>query len=138
MHLPLWLPDHALLAWDDGQFNPPKFLAPCALSVQNIPMTRRGYFVRLAISLAIDLFDTLLGRLPIFGTVTEGIGSVVLYFLWGPAGLAYLWELADVTDQLDGFIPTATLMGLYVGSRNGMLTGKAKTDSPNADSHVQR
>lgn len=97
-------------------------------------MTRRGYFIRLAISLAIDLFDTLLGRLPIFGTVTEGVGSVVLYFLWGPVGLAYLWELADITDQIDGFIPTATLIGLYVGWRNGMLTGKAKSDS----SPVQR
>lgn len=92
-------------------------------------MTRRDYFIRLAISLAIDVFDTLLGRIPIFGTVTDGIGAFVLYMLWGRAGLAYLWELADITDQFDGFIPTATLIGLYVGWRNGMLTGKAKPDS---------
>ena len=97
-------------------------------------MTRRGYFIRLAISLVIDIFDTLLGRIPIFGTVTDGVGTAVLYFLWGPAGLANLWELADITDQIDGFIPTATLIGLYVGWRNGMLFGKPQTNSEKSDS----
>ena len=92
-------------------------------------MTRRGYFIRLAISLAIDLFDTLLGRIPIFGTVTDGVGAFVLFMLWGRAGLAYVWQLADVSDQLDGLIPTATLIGLYVGWRSGLLTGKARSDS---------
>jgi hypothetical protein len=94
-------------------------------------MTRTGYFVRLGISILIDLFDTLLGRVPIFGTVTEGVGTVVLYSLWGPAGLAYLLELADISDQIDGFVPMATLIGLYVGWRNGMLTGRVRTDSSN-------
>ncbi|MDX2275210.1 MAG: hypothetical protein NW206_07135 [Hyphomonadaceae bacterium] len=92
-------------------------------------MTKREYFIRLGISLAIDLFDTLLGRVPIFGTVTDGVGAFVLYLLWGKAGLAYLWELADLTDQFDGFIPTATLIGLYVGWREGMFGGKRNTDS---------
>ena len=92
-------------------------------------MTRTGYFVRLGISIVIDLFDTLLGRVPIFGSVTEGVGSIVLVSLWGPAGLVYLLELGDVTDQIDGFVPMATLIGLYVGWRNGMLTGRARTEA---------
>lgn len=92
-------------------------------------MTRRGYFLRLAVSIVIDLFDTLLGRVPIFGSVTEGVGTIVLFSLWGPPGLAYLLELGDVTDQIDGFVPMATLIGLYVGWRNGMLFGRARTDS---------
>jgi hypothetical protein len=94
-------------------------------------MTRTGYFSRLALSVAIDVFDFTFGRLPVFGSVTEGLGAGVLFVLWGPAGLLNLLELADITEQVDGFIPTATLIGLYVGWRNGMLTGKLPDDRAN-------
>ncbi len=96
-------------------------------------MTRRGYFVRLALSVIIDLFDLTLGRIPVFGSVTEGVGTVVLVGLWGPAGLVNLWELVDFTDQADSFIPTATLVALYVGWKNGMF-GKSSTDVAVRDS----
>jgi hypothetical protein len=86
-------------------------------------MTRRGYFIRLAFSVVIDVFDFTLGRIPIFGSVTEGVGTVVLFALWGPAGLVNLWELLDWTEQADAFIPTATLVALYVGWREGMFGG---------------
>lgn len=92
-------------------------------------MTRNGFLVRLAVSVAIDLADFTFGRIPIFGSVGEGIGSLILVGLWGPAGLLYLGELADVTDQVDGFLPTATLIGLYVGWREGHLFGR-KRDTP--------
>jgi len=75
-------------------------------------MTRTGFFMRLAFSIVIDLFDLTLGRLPVFGTVTEGVGALVLVMLWGPVGLLSLWEVADLTDQLDSFVPTATLIAL--------------------------
>ena len=55
-------------------------------------MTRSGYFIRLALSVVIDLFDLTLGRIPVFGTVTEGVGTIVLVGLWGPAGLVNLWN----------------------------------------------
>lgn len=84
-------------------------------------MTRRGFYLRLALSVVIDLFDFSLGRIPIFGSVTEGVGSIVLVALWGPAGLAYLLELVDFTDQVDSFIPSATLIALFVGWREGMF-----------------
>ncbi|MBC7768480.1 MAG: hypothetical protein H7124_06815 [Phycisphaerales bacterium] len=84
-------------------------------------MNRRSYFIRLAFSIAIDLFDFTLGRIPVFGTVTEGVGTAVLFLLWGKLGLAYAWEVVDVTDQIDGFIPTATLIALYVGWKQGMF-----------------
>lgn len=87
-------------------------------------MTRNGYFLRLAFSVVIDLFDFTLGRIPVFGSVTEGVGTIVLVALWGPAGLANLWELADFTEQADAFVPTATLIALFVGWRQGFLTGK--------------
>lgn len=90
-------------------------------------MTRNGYFLRLAFSVVIDLLDLTLGRIPVFGTVTEGVGTVVLLGLWGPAGLVNLWELVDFTEQADAFVPTATLIALYVGWRQGFLT---RTNSP--------
>ncbi len=92
-------------------------------------MTRRGYFIRLAISIVIDAFDLILGGIPGFGTVTDGVGAVVMFLLWGPAGLVYIWEVVDIVDPTDAIIPTATLIGLYVGWRSGMLTGKSKPDS---------
>jgi len=84
-------------------------------------MTRRGYFLRLAFSVLIDVLDFTLGRIPIFGTVTDGVGTLVLFLLWGKAGLAYAWEVIDVTDQLDGFIPSATLIALWVGWKHGLF-----------------
>jgi hypothetical protein len=84
-------------------------------------MTRSGFFWRLALSIVIDIADFTLGRIPIFGTVTDGVGTVVLFALWGPTGLANAWELVDFTDQADGFIPTATLIALYVGWRQGVF-----------------
>lgn len=89
-------------------------------------MTRTGFFLRLALSLAIDIADFTIGRVPLVGSATEGVGTAILVMLWGPAGLVYLWELADWTDQLDGFIPTATLIGLFVGWREGHLLGKPR------------
>ncbi len=92
-------------------------------------MTRGGFYWRLALSIVIDLFDFTLGRIPIFGSVTEGVGSVVLLALWGPAGLAYLWELVEVSDQADSFVPTATLIALFVGWREGMLGRRSGDDN---------
>ncbi|MGD9966064.1 MAG: hypothetical protein AB7T59_06060 [Hyphomonadaceae bacterium] len=96
-------------------------------------MTRRGYFLRLAFSVVIDLFDLTLGRIPLFGSVTEGIGTVVLVALWGPAGFVNLLELLDFTDQADSFIPTATLVALYVGWKEGMF-GKGSREVTPRDS----
>lgn len=93
-------------------------------------MTRRGFLLRLAVSVAIDIADFTVGRVPIFGTVGEGASALLLTVLWGPAGLLYLGELADLTETVDGFLPTATLIGLYVGWREGHL-GKARApDAP--------
>jgi hypothetical protein len=99
-------------------------------------MTRRGYFLRLAFSILIDVLDFSLGRLPIFGAVTEGVSTVVLFAMWGPAGLANLLELVDFSEQIDGFIPTATLIALYVGWREGMF-GRRR-NQPSSDQAVER
>lgn len=87
-------------------------------------MTRRGYFIRLALSVAIDVLDFTVGRAPLLGTVGEGVGAALLFALWGWPGLAYLGEFADPTEQFDGFLPTATLIALAVGVREGHLLGR--------------
>ncbi|HRK63922.1 MAG TPA: hypothetical protein PLN53_05960 [Terricaulis sp.] len=92
-------------------------------------MNRRTYFMKLAFSVVIDVLDFTLGRIPIFGTVTDGVGTLVLYAMWGPAGLVNAWELVDFTDQADAFIPTATLVALFVGWREGMF-GKGSANTP--------
>jgi hypothetical protein len=111
-------------------FSMPPHLAVSVARVQTESMTRTGFFLRLALSLAIDVADATFGRVPLVGTVQEGVGTAILVVLWGPAGLLYLGELADFTEQVDGFIPTATLIGLYVGWREGFLLGKKRDASP--------
>jgi hypothetical protein len=92
-------------------------------------MTRSGFYLRLALSVVIDIVDFTAGRAMFLVPWEEGVGAGVLFFLWGPAGLVYLWELADVTEVFDGFIPTATLIGLYVGWRQGFIFGKPREGS---------
>jgi hypothetical protein len=93
-------------------------------------VTRTGYFVRLAISVAIDLFDFTIGRAPLMGTVGEGMSTFVLVLLWGWPGLAYAGEFLDFTEQIDGFVPTATIIAIGVGMKNGHLTGPKSGGPP--------
>jgi len=95
-------------------------------------MTRNGYFLRLAFSVIIDIFDFTLGRVPLFGTVTDGVGTAVMFAMWGPIGLVNILEMIDVTEVFDGFIPTSTMVALYVGWKNGMF-GKSSTAVTSGD-----
>jgi hypothetical protein len=87
-------------------------------------MTRRGFYIRLAISILIDVLNFTVGRVPIIGEGEDGVSALVLFLMWGPIGLLSLWELADVTEQIDALVPTATLIALYVGWKKGFI-GKA-------------
>ncbi len=63
-------------------------------------------------SLAYDGADFFIGRIPGFGTIFDILGGFIGLWLWGfPGGLQFL-EVIDITDQLDGFIPTMTLAGI--------------------------
>lgn len=93
-------------------------------------MTRTGFFVRLALSVVLDLFDFTVGRAMFAIPWEEGAGAALATVLWGPVGIAYLFELIDVTEQLDAFIPMTTLIGLWVGWRRGFLFAKKKDAAP--------
>jgi len=66
---------------------------------------------RIFFSIVYDFLDLTIGRIPIFGTVFDIAGMFLGVVLWGVPGLLQGWELLDITDQFDGFIPTLTIVG---------------------------
>lgn len=68
--------------------------------------------LKLVICVVLDLLDFTIGRLTGFGTIFDVLltGAAVVMFGW--PGLVSIWEVVDVTDQGDGFIPTLTILAL--------------------------
>jgi hypothetical protein len=68
---------------------------------------------KFAVCIAVDLFDFTIGRLlfpvPFVGEV---IGCAICASMFGWGGVFYGLEAIDFTEQLDGFIPTATIIAL--------------------------
>jgi hypothetical protein len=68
---------------------------------------------KLIICLMYDLFDFTIGRalfpIPFLG---ETVGCAMCVKMFGTEGLLYALEAIDVTEQVDGFIPLATLIAL--------------------------
>lgn len=77
------------------------------------------YSIKMIISIIWDLLDFTIGRVPGFGTLFDFAGTLLALLLWGAPGLLAVWEVFDVTDQLDAEIPTLTLIGIlsYSGGR---------------------
>lgn len=71
------------------------------------------WWLKFTICIFVDLFDFTIGRLlfaiPLAG---EFIGFSVALALFGKPAFFYLFEILDPTEQLDGFVPTATLIAL--------------------------
>jgi len=68
---------------------------------------------KLAISIAVDIFDMTIGRalfaIPFSGEI---IGIVIGMMLFGAKGWFYALEALDPTEQIDGFVPTATIIAV--------------------------
>ncbi|WOI52235.1 hypothetical protein [Parvularcula sp. LCG005] len=73
---------------------------------------RRVLQVKLVISLILDIVDGTIGRLFGFGVVTNMLLTVAAVLMFGWKGLFQLWEMIDPTHQIDGFVPTLTLIAL--------------------------
>lgn len=69
-------------------------------------------FGKFTISIMVDLFDFLMP--PVIGTFYDAFAVWVAFKLWGNAGYIALWEILDITERVDAFIPTVTLVGLYL------------------------
>lgn len=77
-------------------------------------MTRsvRAAQIKLVIAIIIDIADFFIGRVPGFGTGFDVVATAIAFAMFGWKGLAYAWEVIDLTDQVDGFVPTLTLIAL--------------------------
>lgn len=71
------------------------------------------WWLKFTLCVLYDFLDFTVGRLlfvvPFAGEV---VGVVVGFFMFGPVALIYALEALDPTEQLDGFIPTASLIAL--------------------------
>lgn len=68
--------------------------------------------LKFVFSITFDIADFFIGRIPIFGTIFDILGGFLGLWLWGiPGGLQFL-EIIDISDQIDGFLPTLTLAGI--------------------------
>lgn len=67
---------------------------------------------KLLLAVLLDVLDFTLGRIIGAGTIVDLIFGAIAFVLWGPVGLIAFWEALDPTDQIDGFVPTMTLIAL--------------------------
>ena len=76
--------------------------------------TRRGWvpYAKLAVALVLDLADAVIGRVIGFGTGFDMVLLAAGLLMFGWKGLFQLWEVAELSDQIDGFVPTLTLLAL--------------------------
>lgn len=69
--------------------------------------------LKLAVCIIYDLLDLTLGRtlfiIPFGGEI---VGCALCAAMFGTSGLLYGLEALDFTEQIDGFIPTATIIAI--------------------------
>jgi hypothetical protein len=68
--------------------------------------------IKLIIAVLVDLVDFTMGRIIGFGTAFDVVATAFAVALFGWKGLLQAWEVVEVTDQIDGFVPTLTLLAL--------------------------
>jgi hypothetical protein len=72
----------------------------------------RSDLAKLVIAIALDVVDFTVGRILGAGTIMDIAFAAIAFVLWGPVGLFALWEALDPSEQIDGFVPTMTLIAL--------------------------
>ncbi len=70
------------------------------------------WIMKMLVSAAFDIMDFFLGRIPGIGTIIDIAGGFLGIALWGGRGALQFLEIIDLTDQIDGFVPTLTIAGL--------------------------
>lgn len=69
-------------------------------------------YLKIVFSIIWDTLDFTIFRLPAFGTFADFLSGFIAIGLYGSTGVIAFWEVIDVTDQADAFIPTLTIIGL--------------------------
>lgn len=67
---------------------------------------------KLVAAVLLDVADFTVGRIIGFGTGFDIVLAGIGFAMFGWKGLVQLWEVADPSDQIDGFVPTLTLVAL--------------------------
>ena len=67
---------------------------------------------KLVAAVLLDIADFTVGRIIGFGTGFDIVLAGLGFALFGWKGLIQLWEVAEPTDQIDGFVPTLTLVAV--------------------------
>lgn len=78
----------------------------------------RSDMAKLVIAIILDLIDFTIGRIPgaeIFVDAGLGVAAIGLF---GWPGLFAFWELADPSGQIDGFVPTLTMIAISQMGKN--------------------
>lgn len=71
------------------------------------------WYLKFLFCVLIDGFDFTIGRfLWAVPLASELIGTVFAYCMFGERALWYLVEIIDISEQIDGFLPTASLIAL--------------------------
>jgi len=88
---------------------------------QGVPLP---VWAKFTICVLFDLFDFTFGRLMLgVSLITEVGTAAIMFVLWGPIGVFALWEVIDPTEQLDGFVPTNTLIAIAASRRHAEANG---------------
>lgn len=66
--------------------------------------------IKMAICVAYDVFDFTVGRMLFVPFSGEIVGMALCAAMFGKEGLWYGLEGIDFTEQVDGFIPTASII----------------------------
>lgn len=62
--------------------------------------------------MSLDFLDFTIGRLLGFGIAFDLGCWLIAAAMWGHRSWWSLWEVVDITEQIDGFIPTCTIIAL--------------------------
>lgn len=67
---------------------------------------------KLAVCVGMDCADFFIGRILGVGIVFDILCACMCAALWGKRGWVAILEVVDITEQIDGFLPTCTLIAL--------------------------
>jgi hypothetical protein len=85
---------------------------------------------KLAVAVILDILDFTIGRIPGFELAFDVALGMAAVAMWGWAGLFAFWEIADPTGQIDGFVPTLTLIALSQMGKGQKKSARADHSDP--------
>ncbi len=78
----------------------------------------RADVAKLIIAIILDALDFTVGRIPGFELPFDIVMGVAAVAMFGWPGLFAFWETADLSGQIDGFVPTLTIIALTQMGKN--------------------